>query len=293
MELEEQVYDYCGYAGRPITDYLCVDNQVHSYIDYRSKNGVATTINNKPKNLFSSHDLEELKSDVGDLSDGIALANALEFIKLGFEVPMESVDKYQANFRSSYLLNTALCFAQLTDSIGNISQLFVTKSEPILRKSAYLLAESENKKSIETFRKQLTTDYTELTKGTFNVVTITPELGGFILGKSRINTKSDNVILLPKHVLDNHIKKIVYRIGQKKVKIIYRELGVIRSLVTSLNRDIVADWLHTSDEKEILGVTEGWKNIYECGNLILPNLDDKMNQVVSVPVVGIEDVVIL
>lgn len=266
---------YFKYLGSPITPALYASNRFHQILyQMSSEKGYLLTFGKSLK-VFRERNLHNLSTEFGMMDSVLASASAAELRRGGLPLPIGFEKQNKLALIHSYLFNSSLCYVEVEQKDGRVVAFYATKSRGVLTALGDELAESERKKKVKSFAKHLSNSYEELFTGVFEVVKITPDMGGMKLSKAKVNINRKEVTVFPMYVMGNYVDRLIERVERQLVTIAYNENGVTKHFKTSLRPDILAKWLKTNDLKKIKHVQDHWQNPFFLGEVILPNLSKR------------------
>lgn len=264
--------EYFGYLNKPIADCACINNSFHKDLYARGRSGFIINYV-KSGDTFRSINLSEIVTESGTLDKELVIVSMMELNRMGLPLPVDFNRKCPISLIGSYILNSSLCTVEVKHKNGVTERFFTTKSQAILLTLSNEIAESEKKKSLKTFETQFTTTYEELCTGIFQVIKLTPEVGGLKFSRVKININSNSTNIHTMYSIGKYIDSVCNFLSRNKVVIEYlNEDGDVESFVTSLIPTEVATWLRTKNNDDIVSVINGSQNPYSFGELILPNL---------------------
>ncbi|MFC5530478.1 hypothetical protein [Cohnella yongneupensis] len=263
---------YFRINGVPNVPALSVDNAFHRDMYSRGvEEGLLITCGRKPITPFRSVDISEMITERGTLDDGVAFYSAVELRQSGLPLPIGFEQRYKLPLIYAYMLNSALCYVEVSRKNG-MDTFFATKSYEVIQAFSHELAETEKRKKVEDYEQQLLTSHTELQSGIFEFVKLVPDRGGFKIFKAKVNTNKKDTIVIPMYSIANFIDSIIRFLGRHHVMIKYVEDGQEYQFVTSLREDILFQWLDTKNSADVKKVQESWQNPFSFTEMTLPEL---------------------
>jgi hypothetical protein len=137
----------------------------------------------------------------------------------------------------------------LENKKGNPKVFFATKSYEVLKSLEEHFAKTEKRKKMQSFQAQLSTNYSELASGIFEVVMITPDSSGLKFGKAKIKCNDKGTVMTTMYSIGNHIDSVINYLSKHKALITYIDEGTEKNVVTSLVPNILEKWLETRNQK--------------------------------------------
>ncbi len=172
---------------------------------------------------------------------------------------------------------------------GQSKGIFATKSYEVLKSLEEHFAKTEKRKKMQSFQAQLSTNYSELASGIFEVVMITLDSSGLKFGKAKIKCNDKGTVMTTMYSIGNHIDSVINYLSKHKALITYIDEGTEKNVVTSLVPNILEKWLETRNQKEVERIIEGSSNPFVFGELIVPNLYRK-NDFVTMQILSIKSI---